>query len=472
MPIKLPFTASVLVLLSATALLCSPCCAEDLQEQVERLVQPYIKSETLVGVAIGVLKDGEHHTFGFGRTAGPGSSAPDGDTVYEIGSITKVFTGVLLADAVVRGDARLDQPATELLPEGVRLRRKRYWVPWNKEAPPITLQHLSTHSSGLPRLPTNLDDGEVNPADPYAHYTAEALHRFVNEHKPARAPGTKYEYSNLAAGLLGHLLAEQSGQSYEALVKQTVLDPLGMQDSSITLSDDQRARLAKPYTDPTTPAANWHLSALAGAGALRSTASDMLRFADAQLDQPEGRLGEAINLAWKVHQEPIEGVDLSVCLGWHVAKDGATRWHNGGTGGYRSMLLVSRKLNLAVVLLTNTATGGTDPLAQDIFRMLAGEEVEPREFQKPVDVAPEVMERYVGYYRLLPGIGFDVKMDDGKLMVKLTGQEFYRVYPRSETEWFYKVVEATITFEVDDDGNCTALELFQNGARQKAKRVE
>ncbi|MEM9354102.1 MAG: serine hydrolase [Planctomycetota bacterium] len=472
MSLKPSLPASTLALLGSTALLCFPCRADDLRDRVDRLVQPYIDSRTLVGVSIGVLQDSEHSTYGFGRTGEPGSPEPDGNTVYEIGSITKVFTGLLLADAVVRGDARLDQPATELLPDGVRLQRKRYWVPWNKEAPAITLQDLSTHVSGLPRLPSNIGEGEVDPSDPYAHYTTEDLYRFVNDHQPARAPGKKYEYSNLAVGLLGHLLAQQSGQSYEALLKKTVLEPLGMNDSSITLSDGQRSRLAKPYTDPDTPAANWHLPALAGAGALRSTARDMLRFAEAQLDPPEGRLGEAINLAWQVHQEPIEGVDLSVCLGWHVAQDGSTRWHNGGTGGYRSMLLVGRQRKIAVILLTNTGSGGTDPLAKDIFRLLSGQDVQPREFEAPIEVAPEIIERYAGYYRLLPGIGFDVKLEDGKLMVKLTGQDFYRVYPRSETEWHYKVVEATITFQLDEEGNCTALELFQNGVRQKASRVE
>jgi CubicO group peptidase (beta-lactamase class C family) len=213
---------------------------------------------------------------------------------------------------------------------------------------------------------------------------------------------------------------------------------------------------------------------LAGAGAVRSTANDMLAFVRANLDPPKGELGQAIEMAWNIHQKPIAETDFAMGLGWHVARDCQTRWHNGQTGGYHAMVLINRPLRIGVVVLANTATGEIDRLAEDLVRMLAGAKVPPRTFEKreTVEVEPEVLERYVGKYELAPGVVFTVSAEDGKLMVGLTGQPTFQVFPRSETEWFYKVVDATLTFKVNDDGQCRALILFQNGIRQTAKRVE
>jgi len=198
----------------------------------------------------------------------------------------------------------------------------------------------------------------------------------------------------------------------------------------------------------------------------------MLRFAGANLSPPSDKLGEAIELAWKVQQKPIDKSDLAMGLGWQIARDGSTRWHNGQTGGYHSMLLVNRSIETGVVLLANTATSEVDQLAEQIIRMIAGAKVEPRSFEKSIEVSPQVMQKYVGKYQLAPGVLFTVSVKDNDLMVGLTGQPTFEVYARSEVEWFYKVVEATLTFELDDSGKCVSLELFQNGRRVKAKRIE
>ena len=128
-------------------------------------------------------------------------------------------------------------------------------------------------------------------------------------------------------------------------------------------------------------------------------------------------------------------------------------------------------LGLAVVLLSNTALMDLDALANDVIRMLAGADVKPRTFEQTVNVAPEVMQRYAGRYELAPTFIFTVSVQDKKLMVGVTNQPTFQVFPRSETEWFYKVVDATLTFKMDGDGNCKELELFQNGVRQTAKRI-
>ena len=435
---------------------------ETIASRVDPLVQPYLDNDVVVGLTVGILQQDKRSVLGYGHLSAADKRRPDGNTVYEIGSVSKVFTGLLLADAVRQGRVQLDQLAGDLLPKDVNMPAH--------EKRAITLQDLATHVSGLPRLPD-----QFTPADwtnPYADYSTDQLHAFLNRHQLTRAPGEKSEYSNLGMGLLGHLLAQNAKQSYEQLLRERIAKPLKMADTSITLNKQQQSRLAPPHSGDGKPAANWDIPTLAGAGAIRSSTNDMLRFAQANLSPPTSDFGKAVELAWKIHQKPLESGNLALGLGWHVARDGSTRWHNGQTGGYHSMLLVSRDHDAAVVLLANTATGKVDQLAEDILRMLAGAEVEPRSFEKSIEVSAEVMQRYVGKYELAEGIHFTVTVEDDKLMVGLTGQPSLQVFARSETEWFYKVVAASITFQVDDQGKCQALELFQNGVRQTAQRLE
>ncbi len=349
------------------------------QDRLNAFVQPYIDSGTIVGMSVGIIHHGERQSRGYGvkqrsggESADDQSSVPDSKTVYEIGSISKTFTGLILADAVIAGRVRLDQPIEELLPKSVTLH--------SQPGQPMTLLHLSTHVSGLPRLPTNLR--MENAANPYVSYTGDDMFRFLSETKPTRQPGEKMLYSNYAVGLLGNLLARQADSSYSELLKNRICVPLKMNDTVIELSDDLRSRLASPHTAKGTPASNWDLNTFVGAGGIRSTVDDMLNYIQAHLDPPENDLGKAIELDWKIHQKPIRPEDFAMGLGWHVARDGNTRWHNGQTGGYHSMVLIDRRSKSGVVVLSNTATAEVDRLAEDLIRLLAGSDIKPRTFEK------------------------------------------------------------------------------------------
>ncbi len=432
---------------------------ETLRLRTDRLVQPYLDNNIVVGMTIGVLREGKREVFGYGRMSRSDQRVPDGDTIYEFGSATKVLTGILLADAVVQGRVKLDQPAGELLPAGVKMPAKG--------DRPITLRDLSTHVSGLPTIPDNMKVGD--PDNPYADYREEDLNAFLNKHKLAQAPGTKSEYSNLGQGLLGHLLSRQAKSTYEDLVRNRIAVPLKMSSTKITIDKESQSKFAPGHLGDGQPAANWDLPVLAGAGGVRTTVNDMLLFAAANLSPPKDKLGEAIEMAWTIHQKPIKKGDASLGLGWHVTPDG-TRWHNGQTGGYHSMILINRKTKSSVILMTNTSTSEVDQLASDILRMISGAKVAPRNFAKAVNVPAEALRKFVGNFELAPGVVFTVKATDGKLMIGLTGQPSYQVFARSETVWFYKVVDATITFNVDKNGKCGSLVLFQNGIKQTAKR--
>jgi CubicO group peptidase (beta-lactamase class C family) len=262
-------------------------------------------------------------------------------------------------------------------------------------------------------------------------------------------------------GLLGHLLARRLGGSYEALLVERVLEPLDLRDTRIRLGADQQRRLAPPYGPDLEPSANWDLAALAGAGGLRSSARDLLAFARINLAQREGSLGRA--LARAREQRRTIGNGLGIGLGWHVAADHQTRWHDGGTGGYHSWLAVVPELELGVVVLANTATDRVSQLGEQATRAAAGMPVAPARLPKEVAVDPERLERYVGYYQLTPEFGLEVSLEDGQLMVQATGQERFPVYPSAPFEFFYKVVDAQLSFVAGDSGDIERVVLHQNG---------
>jgi CubicO group peptidase (beta-lactamase class C family) len=436
---------------------------DSIRPLVDQLARPYLKHEIVDGMTIGVLHGGGEEYAGYGRTGNSeADGTPDADTIYEIGSVTKVFTGLLFADAVTQKRVLLEQPAGELLPAGVSMP--------DFDGKPITLLDLATHSSGLPTIPDNFAPADEN--NPYATYSADDLYEFLSSYKLTRAPGERYEYSNLGMGLLGQLLTEQSGETYDQLLNERIAGPLGLKDTTVKLTSEQQSRAATPHQDFGQPTNAWDFLSLVGAGGVHSTARDLLKLARADLDPPENEIGAAIRLAWRVHRQSDAPDEPSLGLGWHRGPGPETGWHNGQTGGYHAMLLIDRRLNAAVVVLTNTATMQVDRLAIDVMKSLAGEEVEPRRFEQQVKVPEEVMQRYVGTYEIAPGVDFQVAIDNGRLMVKLADQPALQVYAKSETEWRYRVVRATIVFKVDDSGECSALELHQNGIVQTATRVE
>ena len=436
--------------------------ADDLLKQaIVSLATPYIESQTLVGVSIGAIREGQVIEVHLGKTGNPDKHTPNSSTVYELGSVTKVFTGILLGDALARGDLREDQLAQELLPEGVDMPAgKRKF---------IKLVDLATHRSGLPRLPDNMPN--VNNDDPYRDYDSKLAYEFLDQYTLKREPRALQEYSNFGASLLGLLLCRKYGASYEELLSSRITRPLGMKNTFVDIPDSANERVAKPFTAEGTETSPWHFADMPGAGGIRSTTADMLVFAKACLEPSTTPVGLAMEMAWKEHYSG-GFTETRMGLGWHFGADGSTRWHNGQTGGFAVMFLVDRKTQRALIVMANTSSRELDRLAMDIDKLLQGKKVEPRSFPVFVKVPAEHMARLTGSYELAPNQLFSVSIVDDKLMVGLTGQQTFQVFAQSEVKWRYKVVEAELTFELPEQGNATALELYQNGIRQKAKRVQ
>lgn len=298
------------------------------------------------GIAIAAVAEGAT-TFGAAGRLRADGAAVDADTLFEIGSITKVFTGILLADAVRRGDAALEDSIAKHLPADL--------LPADSVLREVTLLDLATHTSGLPRLPGNLDEG-ADPLDPYAHYSTEKLYAYLKGFQKGDFESReKMSYSNFGVGLLGHLLERISGNPYETLARETIFAPLGMKDSFVQrrpedLPADRAARFAAGHSGGK-EVPHWHLDALAGAGAIVSTACDLARFAEAHWSEktlPE--LRAAMDLA---AQPKRNGVGLC----WLIGEAGLS--HDGGTGGFRSELRVSLPDKTASIRLMN----GTGPVA-------------------------------------------------------------------------------------------------------------
>jgi CubicO group peptidase (beta-lactamase class C family) len=320
------------------------------ESALQALLKARVDSGRGVGMVVGTVDaDGKKAIAAYGNP-GPGSLPLDADSVFEIGSITKVFTAILLADMADRGEVALDDPIAKYLPPTVR-------VP-ERSGRKITLLDLSTQTSGLPRMPDNFKPAD--PRNPYADYTVAQLYEFLSRHELRRDPGELFEYSNLGVGLLGHVLSLRARKSWEALVKDRVLDPLDMDHTAITLTPWMKQHLVKGHDQKGNVVSNWDIAVLGGAGALRSTMNDMLKFARANL-QTRGRLQQVMQ---RTHAARASAGNQYAFIGmnWIIRRlDGQdVIWHNGGTGGYRTWMGFDKQKGLAAVVLTNSAHGADD----------------------------------------------------------------------------------------------------------------
>jgi serine-type D-Ala-D-Ala carboxypeptidase/endopeptidase len=339
---------------------------------------------------------------------------------------------------------------------------------------PISLIDLVTYTSGLPRVPTNMSSRDKE--NPYADYTVEQLYKFLSEYTPRYYPGSHYEYANLGFGLLGHVLARQAGGSYEELVVSRLCAPLGLNDTRITLTPAMRERLAQGHDKSRRPAPGWDLPTLAGAGALRSTANDMMRFLDAAQGKRRTDLTPAFQSLLEVRRQ-TDGNGIYAAAGWFIetAHNDELVVKDGGTGGYSSLIGYSARTTIAAVLLSNTgylappfiANWGTTGA---LGRHLVNPNFPLPALHREVPIDPTKLTAYAGCYPLKPQFVLTVTPRDGRLMVQATGQNEYEVYPESGTRFFYRVVNAQITFELAPDGTSSALVLHQNGRNWRGVR--
>jgi serine-type D-Ala-D-Ala carboxypeptidase/endopeptidase len=379
------------------------------------------------------------------------ANVPPQKVIFEIGSISKAFTGLLLAQAVLEKKVTLDTTLREMMGPRQTFADDR--------VPAISLRQLATHTSGLPAIPNDLMDSG-NPQDPYAAYDRARLNACVAHMKLDRAPPFPFSYSNLGAGLLGDILSRLYGRDWEALVVDRIAKPLSMTDTCVTLTKEQEIRLAPPYAGAVS-VKRWRFQSLAGAGALYSTTTDMLRFGQA-LDHPElTPLKDAIQMVQQPHGESRSGLGLML----YLQKGQTEYWSQGGTGGYRSWISVNPATHEVVSILINNA-------ALDAETVLFGEPAAP-----PATPPDSALAAYAGAYDTGVKSGdtsilytFEVRGSD--LWMEITGQSFIPLtpHPTKKDRFEFKPVKAEIQFTRKKD-DIVSTTLFQSGLEIQARKL-
>jgi serine-type D-Ala-D-Ala carboxypeptidase/endopeptidase len=410
---------------------------------IQTLIQEYVDDNGAVGTAIGLIDHGKVQFFCYGKKSIQADEPISENTVFEIGSITKVFTTLVLMDMMTKGEVRLDEPIETYLP-GVR-------VPEIDEKK-ITLRHLATHRSGLPSLPDNFNP--KNPMNPYEDYTVENLYDFLNHYTLPRAPAEQFEYSNIGMGLLGHILSRKAGQSYEALVRSRICDPLEMKSTVISMTPDMEQNFAKGY-HLKQEVSHFDIPTLAGAGALRSNIKDMTRFLSVNM----GLFNSSVtDLLKECHKQQYKAGPMGdIGLGWMIdhSKDGDIVWHNGGTYGFRTFLGFNTKTQKGIVVLSNSSDGWPDAFA---LRILAPAVYTPPAADKTLENDLTYLKRFAGAYEGITlhdqqKLPITIKLSDSQLIFSLPHGEL-KLVPESHGVFSLKGSPGQkLHFIFDKDGN-------------------
>jgi serine-type D-Ala-D-Ala carboxypeptidase/endopeptidase len=364
---------------------------DKLKETIQSLVD---NNKTNAAIVVGLVDPNGTQFYSYGNMSNANPITVDKDTIFAIGSITKVFTTILLADMVNRGLVNLDDPIQQYLPPSIK-------VPtYNGQK--ITLENLATHTAGLPEFPGSHCVSNFNGTDDDnsiqtrlffiecdKNYTFDQLYQDLSNTTLTIEPGLKFEYSTFGISLLGHILALKSGMSYDRLLEERILNVLGMNSTSIVLSEAQKSRLAIGHLNGQ-ELPFWNASRpIVPAGALHSSVADMLKFASANLGLIDTRINNAMKESHIIIHDSSLGKAFSndytayVSLGWIIATDFGTQIveHNGETAdGYNSFIALNPSKERGIVIIASASSididvanivfGPRDDLSRLIWNLL------------------------------------------------------------------------------------------------------
>ncbi len=324
---------------------------------IDKVVTDYMRTPANCGLSIAVFKNNETTFYNYGETARDTKQLPNSKSIYEIGSITKVFTGLLLAKAIEDKKVKLEDDIRLYLPSTCKKLMAGNQI--------ITLQHLVTHTSGIPSVPDDMFTGKFDSLNPYIHYNKERIIRFLSKLSITEKPGKKMEYSNLGMGLLGIILADVYKQTYEALVQSMIVTPLNLTTVKMSLNGNEQSQFVNGYNSDGESTPHWDLGDLCGAGGLRSTPKDMLQFMIANLNATLPFIKVAQQSLFQTERDNIG-------MAWVIQKTKARNtlvWHNGGTYGFSSFAGLVKEKNCAVVILSNSGNS-VDAMALSILKYI------------------------------------------------------------------------------------------------------
>jgi serine-type D-Ala-D-Ala carboxypeptidase/endopeptidase len=417
------------------------------------------------GIVFGIARPDGDRILSYGTLGLTDKRRMDGRTVFDVGSISKVLTALLLTDMAQHHEVAIDDPVAKYLP-GVS-------IP-SRDGRTITLADLATHTSGLPLRPTNLP--AKDPANPYAGYTREDLFSFLSSYKLAHTPGTTYDYSNVGFGLLGVTLAERAKENFADLAVARITGPLGMSDTLIVPTDDMTKRAATGYDGDRNPVPHWDMGVLSSAGGYRSTADNLLKLVDAFLGFHKSALFPAMKAMTKTRRPGGMNPATAIALAWNIddADGHEIVWKNGSVGGYRTFIGFDRVARIGVVALINAQTGdGVDDIGLHYLDPSVPVDLEIPRAHVEMALAPEVLDRFVGRYRYSPTDMISViRQGDHLYVVMAPGQPPLEIYAESANGFFFKVANAQITFEGVGNGHATKAIWHQSGQDQTGTRID
>lgn len=442
---KYPRLLGVVALSLAT--LCSAAPKPDLDAALARWRDP-----DLPGGVIIAYVDAEGVTYATAGQFAPEDERPiTPDTQFEIGSVTKVFTSLLLADSERAGKvSREDSAAKYLLPAG---------DPDTAKLAKITLLTLATHTSGLPRMPVN--QPEADGPHPYATYDRARLVESLRLDGPAAPTGEAVAYSNFGAAVLGEALAAAWQRSYADLVATRIFKPLGLDHTSLNLTGTPEPAQFAPGFAGGRPSEHWTFAAMAPAGALLSSARDLAKFMQACLGYRDTPLRETLAETFKPQRQTSPAGHIG--LAWMIVDDpkGPVWWHNGGTGGFRCFVGFSPAAHAGVVILTANSANNPDGLGLELLGAT------------PVTKRPAVVagaRDYIGRFAFTPAFAIVVTERNSALFEQATGQSRLALKEKATDRFAVAGVAAEISFERDATGKIVALVLHQNGFDQRAPK--
>lgn len=382
--------------------------ADQLDASMGQYVQPALEAGRLNGVVVQWIRGSESFHRSYGADL-------DAEAVFEIGSISKAFTGELLAEAVLRGEVALDDPVSKHLPKGA--------PKWTRK---VTLLQLATHTSGLPRMPVDFDGP---PDDPYASWDDAKLEAALERTEPG--PPGAHLYSNLGAALLGRVLERASGQDYPTLLSERITGPLSMQRTDV----DARAPV-QGHDATGREVGPWKLGSFDAAGGIHSTATDLTKWVRAHFD-PASPLAKSMALATRTHHAETQ---TSVGLLWH--RNASMIWHNGQTGGYHSLVAFHPGSGSGVVVLGDTATELVDQIGFAALQLLQEMDPEPLQMRAAKTFPDHFLVALAGEYGPVR-----VVHEPGALWLELKGQPRYRMWAESPTRFY--LLEAPVEIEIN-----------------------
>jgi CubicO group peptidase (beta-lactamase class C family) len=434
-------------------------------EEVQSSIRARVDNGYNIGIVVGMVNTRGETFFSYGRTRLPDGPTPNERTIFEIGSIGKVFTALLLAEMAEQGEVALDDPIERFLPPAVE-------APTRK-GKSITLLHLASHTSGLPRMADNFDPTDRE--QPFADYGVEEMYAFLSHHTLRRDIGSRYVYSVIGTGLLGHILSLRAEKPFETLFVERIANILDMPDTRFTLTPDMQRRLAVGYSGPREVSTWPPLPGLQGSGSELSTARDLLTFLAANMGLVETPLGSAMETIQKPHFQ-TDSPNQEVGLGWHIKTRGqhSIVTHSGGTAGYTCFAGFMPETGTGVVVMSNSSKN-----VDDIGLHLLDPAIPLLEIQPPYPVAQDVLADYEGTYVAVPPFapGFTgethvrVEVLSGWIIAQITDLARVSLYAVSEDRFLSPDTGGTITFIKNEHGEVTGLVGERRGVRQAAEKL-